>query len=184
MQEQDTPCGYCRCGCGEKTRISLKTNSAKGWTAGEPRSYVNGHNGVQNAALGPKYRVAANGCWEWLGNRDRLGYGRTWSRSVGHSVLAHRHFWLERHGSVPDTLDHLCRNPSCVNPDHLEPVTRQENVRRGVRAKLDWDAVRDIRSSSLSNPALAARYGVSSSTICNVRAGRVWPEAHAPWNTK
>lgn len=95
------------------------------------------------------------------------------------ACLAHRFSYMLRHGSVPDTLDHLCRNPTCVNPDHLEPCSRGENVRRGKRAKLNWDAARAIRRSALSNKALAVLYGVHPTTICNVRAGRVWAEEKA-----
>lgn len=43
--------------------------------------------------------------------------------------------------------------------------------------KLDWDKVRFIRTSALSNKALAELLGVSSPLICNVRAGRAWVEA-------
>jgi hypothetical protein len=64
-------------------------------------------------------------CWEWTGKRDPDGYGRFF-------VSVHRlaYQWLV--GPIPDGLqiDHLCRNPSCVNPEHLEPVTPSENVRR------------------------------------------------------
>lgn len=68
------------------------------------------------------------GCWEWEGPRDRHGYGRHGSRG-----LAHRIVYVALVGPVPEglELDHLCRNPTCVRPDHLEPVTHAENVRRG-----------------------------------------------------
>lgn len=73
--------------------------------------------------------VCESGCWEWIGARTPLGYGR-----VGTLDYAHRKYYERAHGAIPDgmDLDHLCRNPSCVRPDHLEPVTRGENLRRGA----------------------------------------------------
>lgn len=48
--------------------------------------------------------------------------------------LAHIVSYEMRNGRVPDglELDHLCRTPICVNPDHLEAVTHAENLRRGI----------------------------------------------------
>ena len=71
-----------------------------------------------------------NGCWEWQGCR-RKGYGRF--RFEGHMVSAHRFAFEQVRGKIPDglQLDHLCRNHTCVNPEHLEIVTNQENCRRG-----------------------------------------------------
>lgn len=76
-------------------------------------------------------------CWEWQAFRDKDGYGvwgwreedRRWK-----NVRAHRFAYEEVVGEIPEGLqiDHLCRNPSCVNPDHLEPVTARENTLRGV----------------------------------------------------
>ena len=52
-------------------------------------------------------------------------------------IYAHRFAYELLVGQVPEDLelDHLCRNRSCVNPSHLEPVTHQENVRRGRNAQ-------------------------------------------------
>ena len=76
----------------------------------------------------------ATGCWLWRGALIR-GYGRVRWPHGGKSarqVMAHRAVFMASGRSIPDglTLDHLCRNPACVNPDHLEPVTSWENTLR------------------------------------------------------
>jgi hypothetical protein len=73
----------------------------------------------------PKVKLGG-GCWEWSGYRDLRGYGRF------DSFLAHRIAYELTVGPIPIglTLDHLCRNASCVNPGHLEPVSITENDRR------------------------------------------------------
>ena len=74
-------------------------------------------------------------CWEWTASVDGNGYG---SFHTDISTRAHRWAYLTIVGPVPDghVLDHLCRNPSCVNPAHLEPVTNQENLARGWGRRL------------------------------------------------
>ena len=75
--------------------------------------------------------VAIDGeCLVWTGAKAQ-GYGRLY-RYNG-SELVHRIAYELVHGPIPTgmDLDHLCRNRACFNPDHLEPVTRGENVRRG-----------------------------------------------------
>ena len=69
-------------------------------------------------------------CWEWSSSRSPGGYGRFWlSRTVR---SAHRLSYEQHVGVIPTgmVLDHLCRNPACVNPAHLEAVSQQTNVRR------------------------------------------------------
>lgn len=81
---------------------------------------------------------APSGCWEFTGARQSRGHGlvRVGSRSDGSERLekAHRVAYEALVGPVPDglVLDHLCCNPPCVNPAHLEPVTLAENTRRGM----------------------------------------------------
>lgn len=78
--------------------------------------------------------VIGNGCWEWKGRKDSNGYGRMQMRVGGRRVypLAHRVVYEMVVGEIPGYLeiDHLCRNTSCVRPDHLEPVSHAENMRR------------------------------------------------------
>lgn len=72
------------------------------------------------------------GCWNWTAAKDRLGYGRIGRPKHGGTRLSHRHAFLVLVGPIESrlVLDHLCRNPSCCNPAHLEPVTQGENLRR------------------------------------------------------
>jgi HNH endonuclease len=87
--------------------------------------------------------VETDGCWQWVAGCYRNGYG-AFQRRVDETLswkapgnkknhLAHRVAYEFYVGPIPEGLDidHLCRNRSCVNPDHMEPVTRQENLRRG-----------------------------------------------------
>lgn len=70
-------------------------------------------------------------CWNWLGAKDDKGYGRVgWNGKV---LLAHRVAFELSAGSIPGglPLDHLCRNTSCVRPDHLEAVPTRINTARG-----------------------------------------------------
>jgi hypothetical protein len=79
-------------------------------------------------------RVDKSGeCWIWLGAKRPTGYGVVYVPDGQTTTSAHRVAYVLSGGVIPDGLhvDHLCRNPSCVNPDHLEPVTPRENVHRG-----------------------------------------------------
>lgn len=71
-------------------------------------------------------------CWVWIGYKLKYGHGRI---SIGNKkLLTHRVSYLLLKGPIPSEtphLDHLCRNPPCCNPEHLEPVTNSENVKRG-----------------------------------------------------
>jgi hypothetical protein len=71
------------------------------------------------------------GCWLWQSWIGTHGYGHYW---LDHHVRqAHRVAYELAVGPIPEGLqiDHLCRVRHCVRPDHLEAVTRLENVRRG-----------------------------------------------------
>ena len=73
-----------------------------------------------------------SGCWIWLACRDKKGYGLF--RYNNKSSLAHRVAYEHWNGIIPKDLqiDHLCRTRHCVNPQHMELVTTQENTKRGL----------------------------------------------------
>jgi len=73
------------------------------------------------------------GCWEWLGSIHTDGYGKLGAKGENTTVYAHRLSYETFVGPIPDglTIDHLCKNRKCCNPDHLEAVTAGENALRG-----------------------------------------------------
>lgn len=77
-----------------------------------------------------KCQLNTNGCLIWNGHVDTAGYPNVkWQNK---NYLVHRAYYkimvsdIKKH----DTLDHLCRNKLCINPKHLEPVSRSENIKR------------------------------------------------------
>lgn len=83
-------------------------------------------------------------CWLWVGAMDGTGYGRAYDPEDGSVIAAHRLAYKHHHGHLPDLdVDHTCHNESgcpggrtcyhrrCVNPAHLEAVTRKVNILRG-----------------------------------------------------
>lgn len=88
-------------------------------------------------------RGHATPCWIYQGCRTPGGYGMVHKPKYG-TAVAHRAYYMSLVGPIPDglDLDHLCRVRECVNPAHMEPVTRSENCKRGrsgehMRARSD-----------------------------------------------
>jgi hypothetical protein len=75
-------------------------------------------------------QVSGSGCWIWVGSGNGVGYGKIWHE--GRLEYTHRAAYQILVGPIPAgyQIDHLCRNPSCFNPVHLEAVTPRENTLR------------------------------------------------------
>ncbi len=120
------------------------------------------------------YEVDKNGCWNWNHILDTDGYGRWYGKRV------FKLFYEKYKGKIPDglQLDHLCRNRLCVNPEHLEPVTQAENVRRGQQTKLNKKQVIMIRKSYkpriVTTRHLAKLFNISHSQVWRIINNLRW----------
>ena len=193
------PAGICQCGCGQRTKLAPYTYPPKGWIKGEPYPYVRGHNWKRPRRPKPpelqrprpverppgamvfsvEDRGHATPCWVWLGSTDELGYGKVVLDGMKHRP--HAFFYTWRHGPVPDglELDHLCRVRCCCNPDHVEPVTHTENVRRAASTRLTIETAREIRrlhAAGVKGTALARRFRCSPQTVSYIVTGKQWKD--------
>jgi hypothetical protein len=129
------------------------------------------------------------GCWEWKGSTSR-GYGVL---KVGKGPkLAHRLAWEVYRGELPDGAHvlHRCDNPRCVRPEHLfigdqvsnmaDKMAKKRHrygVSRGAahgRTKLTDEQVKEIRATVGPARLLAAKFGISMSSVQMIRSGQTW----------
>jgi hypothetical protein len=111
------------------------------------------------AEMRARCEVTESGCWEWGGHRNKAGYG-----SVNRGNKAHRVSYSLVNGLIPDDheIDHLCNNPPCINPEHLEAVTRLQHARRTADRRGAADVQRraaEMRLAGMSYQEIADALG-------------------------
>lgn len=121
--------------------------------------------------------VSETGCWEWRGKLNHQGYGRICvSRAAGDQQV-HRVAYETFVGPIPEglQLDHKCRNRKCCNPEHLEPVTARENVRRSTSPiSRNLAATHCVRGHPLSGDNLYMHKGHRRCKECQLVRSRTW----------
>jgi hypothetical protein len=145
----EIPYGYCHCGCGEKTKLSPYGYKKWGWVRGEPRRFIHGHHS-RVTKFPPRERrplyerwlekvEKTDSCWLWRGATSN-GYGIIQRGGRNGTMRAHRFAYEHFVGPIPAHLElcHTCHNRACVNPDHLYPGTRADNMADMVAAGR-WD---------------------------------------------
>jgi hypothetical protein len=130
-------------------------------------------------------------CWEWTGGRTGNGYGAC--RVDGKNIGAHIASYVAANGPLAPGMCvmHVCDNPLCVRPDHLEAGTDADNMNdktrkgraasgeRNGRAKLSEKQVaeiRDLLKKGIAKKAIARTYGVSDTLIRYISVGKSWSE--------
>lgn len=195
MQDDTIPVGLCQCGCGGRAPIAKQSRPERGFRRGEPQRFILGHNNQGRGVLGfDAYDERDLGydtpCWIYRRVPDGKNYAQM-RMPDGSQPKAHRAFYEHHLGPIPAgmTLDHLCHTateceggPSCphrrcVNPAHMEVVSKGDNARRGKRNKLTAQKATEIRSlltAGQSVREIASAYGVSARNINHIRTGATW----------
>lgn len=102
----------------------------------------------------PKVRVSEpDDCWEWMAHRMKSGYGTL--TIDNHPRMAHRIAYEISVGPIPNgmEIDHICHNPSCVNPSHLRVASRTQNSVNRRRSKNNTSGIKGVyRVSRTTGP--------------------------------
>lgn len=159
--------GLCECGCGKKTSISTRTVVSRGLVKGQPKRFISSHTSMIKDPLSLYIIDSNTGCWIWQGRMETRGWYGTFGPNPAHRVV-----YEKIKGSIPDNLelDHLCKVKSCVNPDHLEPVTGLINMRRAHEKLTEKHIpiILKLIESGRSRKSIADKFSVDKKTVFNL----------------
>jgi hypothetical protein len=165
----------CKCGCGGRPANyqAEYIRSHRPLIPAETRFWKN----VSKNGPMPNSALATGRCWRWKRRPNAIGYSRL---QVGDKrELAHRISYQLHKGEIPNGLeiDHLCRNRACVNPNHLEAVTRKVNLERGAHPRRELTHC--IHGHPFSGTNLILRpNGGRWCRICRINISRRWRARH------
>ena len=186
----------CVCECGTKRVVygeTLRSGSSKscGCLKAEKSSVAMKairlrQSGSLQDRFFSRFVKLTNGCWQWRSHTDKDGYGVL--PGAHQNTRAHRLSYEIHNGAIPEGMIvcHHCDNPGCVNPDHLFVGTQKDNAQDALRkgrhyvgekngrSKLTEENIKEILTSELNGQQLADKFGVTRSTINNVRRGDTW----------
>lgn len=159
----------CFCGCG-------------GETAHKNARYIQGHRNRKSAV---EYVVDDAGCWVWQLGMGSKGYGC--ARRDGVQIAAHRFVYERERGDIPADMElhHVCGNRRCVNPEHLEPLSKAEHAARHWRERAESEqASADALASTQPSPEAGPAVTAPPPSAASLRACTVCQRpksAHAEW---
>lgn len=196
----------CECGCGQPAPIAMVTRPERGWVKGQAVRFIQHHatplstrfwdkvdkNGSTPSAVAIARfpEIAGTRCWEWVGFRDKNGYGII--RCDGLDETTHRISFFLTYGSFPTPCGlHKCDNSPCCNPDHIFEGTQLDNIKdrdhkdrharpkgsTNGRAKLNTLKIKQIRilaASGRTRKALAHKFGITISAINLIVSRKRW----------
>jgi hypothetical protein len=138
------------------------------------------------------WELNSNGCWVCVSHKGNR-HGRCQIKQNRKSILISHLYWEECFGPIPPGMNilHKCDNPRCINPEHLFLGTQFDNMRDMIKKgrapikdgeknpnrKLTIDQIREIRKMNIAygdNRKIARKYNVTSTTIKNIRNGKLW----------
>lgn len=180
-------------GCDKPTKAKgyCKLHHLQWWRTGDPTMR---QRRPSEPLVAGNYETADNGCWNWTGYVDANGYGKAYDPDQHRGQRldwAHRVSYRNFKGDIPPghEIDHVCQNTLCINPAHLDAVTKKEHARRTFE-RMGYEGIQRqaayLRSMKLTYGDIAEILGMAGKesahrhVMAAIRKGLVDPAAVPP----